>query len=131
VRVTGRRTVHVLHPFDRATAAVLDVRDGAVATSGLSTRLWWWRGGAPAHHLIDPATGEPAWTGIVSATALAPTAAAAEALAKAALLAGPVAGRALLRAHGGVLVADDGTVALVGAAARRRPAIARGALRAA
>ena len=66
-------------------------------------------GRAPRHHLLDPATGAPAWTGVVSATALAPTAAEAEALAKAALLAGPRAGRALLARHGGgVLVLDDG-----------------------
>jgi len=61
-------------------------------------------------HLLDPATGEPAWTGVVSATALAPTGAEAEALAKAALLAGPDAGRALLERRGGVLVLDDGAV---------------------
>jgi thiamine biosynthesis lipoprotein len=67
--------------------------------------------GALAHHLIDPATGAPAWTGLLTATALAPTALEAEALAKAALLSGPSAGALLLRAHrGGVLVHDDGTV---------------------
>ena len=45
----------------------------------------------------------------MSATALAPTAAEAEALAKAALLSGPRAGLALLRRHGGVLALDDGS----------------------
>jgi len=29
----------------------------------------------PAHHLLDPRTGRPAYTGVVQATALAPTAA--------------------------------------------------------
>jgi hypothetical protein len=58
----------------------------------------------------------------VCATALAPTAAEAEALAKAALLSGPLAGRALLARHGGgVLVLEDGTVAL---ARRAGPAAA-------
>ena len=52
--------------------------------------------GRPAHHLLDPSTGAPAWTGVLSATAKAPTAALAEALAKAAILAGPSAGRAIL-----------------------------------
>jgi thiamine biosynthesis lipoprotein ApbE len=61
--------------------------------------------------LIDPATGSPAWTGLVAATALAPTALEAEALAKAALLSGPAAGRRLRQGrHGGVLVHDDGAV---------------------
>ena len=119
IRVSGRRDVHVLDPFTGATVTVLAVRDGAVATSGLGTRLWW-HDGRPAHHLLDPATGTPAWTGLISATALAPTATEAEALAKAALLAGPVAGRALLRRYGGVLIADDGSAAATGAAARIR-----------
>ncbi len=52
-------------------------------------RLWRAPDGTPRHHLLDPSTLEPAWTGIVGATALAPTAVEAEALAKAALLSGP------------------------------------------
>jgi FAD:protein FMN transferase len=127
IRVAGGRDVQVLHPSSGTTAAVLHVRDGAVATSGLGNRLWW-RGDRPAHHLLDPSTGTPAWTRLVAATALAPTAVEAEALAKAALLAGPVAGRALLRRHGGVLIADDGSVAKIGAAARRRTTVGLEAL---
>jgi thiamine biosynthesis lipoprotein len=103
--------VRVRHPLTGAVAHTLYVRAGGVATSGIDARLWERRDGAFAHHLIDPATGTPAWTGLVAATALAPTALEAEALAKAALLSGPLAGRRLLRAHhGGVLVHDDGTV---------------------
>jgi thiamine biosynthesis lipoprotein len=103
--------VRVRHPLTGAVAHTLYVRAGGVATSGIDARLWERRDGDFAHHLIDPATGTPAWTGLVAATALAPTALEAEALAKAALLSGPLAGRRLLRAHhGGVLVHDDGTV---------------------
>ena len=103
--------VRVRHPLTGAIAHTLQVRAGGVATSGIDARLWERRDGDFAHHLIDPATGTPAWTGLVGATALAPTALEAEALAKAALLSGPRAGRRLLRAsHGGVLVHDDGTV---------------------
>ena len=98
-------------------AATLLLAGGGVATSGLARRVWATPGG-PAHHLIDPATGAPAWTGLISATALAPTALHAEAIAKAALLRGPAGARRLLRARGGVLVHDDGTVERVGAAAR-------------
>ncbi|MGH2841846.1 MAG: FAD:protein FMN transferase, partial [Solirubrobacteraceae bacterium] len=64
------------------------------------------------HHLIDPATGRPAWTGVVQATALAPTALEAEILAKAALLAGPQRGPGLL-SLGGVLVLAGGAVEVV------------------
>ena len=103
--------VRVRHPLTGAVAHTLRVRAGAVATSGIDARLWEREDGDFAHHLIDPATGVPAWTGLVAATALAPTALEAEALAKAALLSGPAAGRRLLRArYGGVLVLDDGTV---------------------
>ena len=68
---------------------MLRLATGAVATSGLNVRLWRRADGTPAHHLLDPATGDPAWTGVVGATALAPTALEAETLAKAALLSGP------------------------------------------
>lgn len=99
------------HPLTGAIAHTLHVRAGGVATSGIDARLWQRRGGDFAHHLIDPATGTPAWTGLLTATALAPTALEAEALAKAALLSGPAPGRRLLCAHhGGVLVHDDGAV---------------------
>ena len=69
-----------------------------------------WDGGRPAHHLLDPATQRPAWTGVVSATAKAPTATLAEALAKAAILAGPNAGRTILARHGGLLITVQGVV---------------------
>jgi thiamine biosynthesis lipoprotein len=110
--------VRVRHPLTGAIAHTLRVRAGGVATSGIDARLWEGPEGDFAHHLIDPATGSPAWTGLAAATALAPTALEAEALAKAALLSGPAAGRRLLRGrHGGVLVHDDGAVEPVG---RRR-----------
>jgi thiamine biosynthesis lipoprotein len=48
----------------------------AVAAAG------WGPGTRPAHHLLDPATRRPAYTGVVQATALAPTALEGEALAK-------------------------------------------------
>jgi thiamine biosynthesis lipoprotein len=108
------RIVVVQHPFDHRQDLRFPLVEGAIATSGLASRVWEAPGGGYAHHLIDPSTGEPAWTGVIQATALAPTAVAAEALAKAALLAGPEAGRLLLAAHGGALVLDDGRVSVAG-----------------
>ena len=90
-----------------------------MATSGLGRRIWTGPDGRPAHHLLDPATGAPAWTGLLAVTALAPSTLAAEALAKAALLRGPAGARRMLARAGGVLVHDDGTVERVGAAADR------------
>jgi FAD:protein FMN transferase len=107
--------IHVRHPMTGAIAQTLRVRAGGVATSGIDARLWERPEGGFAHHLIDPATGTAAWTGLVAVTALAPTALEAEALAKAALLSGPATGRRLLGAgHGGVLVHEDGSVEPVG-----------------
>ena len=106
--------VRVRHPLTGGVAHVFRVRVGGVATSGIDSRLWQREDGAFAHHLVDPATGVSAWTGLIAATALAPTALEAEALAKAALLSGPVAGCRVLRTHhGGVLVHDDGSVQAV------------------
>ncbi len=106
--------VFVEHPVTGDRAHVLRLGTGAVATSGLNVRIWRRRGGGFAHHLLDPSTSEPAWTGLVGATALANTALEAETLAKAALLSGPEGGRRLLGERGGLLVHDSGRVELVG-----------------
>jgi thiamine biosynthesis lipoprotein len=120
LRVAGRFDVHVRHPLTHETAHVFAVADGAVATSGLDTRLWRAPDGSPRHHILDPSTLEPAWTGLIAATALAPTAVEAEALAKAALLSGPRHAQRWLRRHGGLIVHDDGTTELI----ERRTAVA-------
>ena len=112
--------VQVEHPLTGAVAHTLRVAHGAVATSGVNRRLWRRPCGGFAHHLLDPSTGAPAWTGLVQVTALAPTALEAETLAKTALLSGPLAARRLLAPRGGVLVHDDGAVEPVGRHARRR-----------
>jgi thiamine biosynthesis lipoprotein len=107
------RPVHIRHPLRDAIAHTFTLTTGAVATSGLQTRLWRTPHGA-AHHLIDPARGTSAWTGVIQATALAPTALEAETLAKTALLRGPREGRDVLARHGGALVLDDGRMILAG-----------------
>jgi thiamine biosynthesis lipoprotein len=112
--------VKVVHPFTGETAHRLWLGPGAIATSGIDARLWRRPDGTYAHHLIDPARGEPAWTGLVSVTALAPTALEAETLAKAALLSGAAAGRRFLVHDGGILVHDDGAIELAGPLARLR-----------
>lgn len=95
-------------------AYVLRLGSGAVATSGLNVRIWRSGDGRHAHHLLDPFTSEPAWTGLIGATALSDTAVEAGTLAKAALLS-----QARGRPHdrherGGLLVYDDGRVETVG-----------------
>ena len=102
------REVRVDSPFDGRVLHTFALRAGGVATTGIGRRSWLDARGAPAHHVLDPSTGRPAFTGLVQVTALAPTGLQAEALAKAALLRGPdEAGRWL--AHGGVVVGEDGS----------------------
>lgn len=102
------RSIRVASPFDGRILHTFELSHTGVATSGIGRRSWRTRGGAPAHHLLDASTGRPAFTGVVQATALAPTALAAEVKAKAAVLGGPRAAPAWL-AQGGVIVFDDGS----------------------
>ena len=114
MRLAGGYEVELEHPLTRKCAARLPVQSGGIATSGVSRRIWQRPEGGFAHHLIDPSTGEPAWTGLVSATALAPTALEAETLAKIAFLSGPRGAREVLRARGGAIVHEDGRLELLG-----------------
>jgi thiamine biosynthesis lipoprotein len=69
--------------------------DQALATSGIDYRHWQ-QNGRTAHHLIDPATGQPAATDGLTVTVLADDAAQTEAWATATLVAGSQAGMAAL-----------------------------------
>ncbi len=100
------RPVNVASPFGDEVLHTFELRRGAVATSGIGRRSWLTPDG-PAHHLLDPATGRAAFTGLVQVTALAPRAVDAEALAKGALLSGPAGAESWLP-HGGLVLHDDG-----------------------
>jgi thiamine biosynthesis lipoprotein len=112
------RAIQVQSPFDESTLHTFHLEKTGVATSGIGRRSWLDARGRPAHHLLDPATGRPAFTGIVQATALAPSALLAEIRAKAAVLSGADGARAWLP-HGGVLVFDDGSHLVLDPAPRR------------
>jgi len=124
------RAVRVQSPFDQSILHTFELREAGVATSGIGRRSWAGADGRPAHHLLDPSTGAPAFTGIAQATAIAPTASLAEVRAKAALLSGPRQAPSWLP-DGGVIVLDDGShhvfapparVALAALAGLRSPA---------
>jgi len=74
----------------------VELAAGALATSGSDRRRW--PGG---HHLIDPRTGAPAASPYLRVTVAAPTAVAAEVLAKAVYLGAAVHGAAVLVHHDG------------------------------
>lgn len=100
------RRIRVADPFGGPPLHAFSLAEGAAATSGIGRRSWRDARGRPAHHLLDPATGRPAFTGVVQATALAPTALEAEIRAKAAVLSGPD-GAARWLPHGGLIVLED------------------------
>ena len=118
IRIGGEtaveREVEILDAFTGEPGESIAVRRGAVATSGLRSRIWRSPDGTPAHHLLDPSTGRPAFTGLVSVSALAPTALEAETLAKAALLSGPAGARRILARHGGITVDENGNPERIG-----------------
>ncbi len=124
VRVGGRaglvRPVHIAAPFGASRLLTFALTSGAVATSGISRRSWIGGDRRPAHHLLDPRTGMPAFTGIVQASAVAPTAAQAEVLAKAAVLGGSERAAEWL-SDGGVIVCDDGSYVRMDPAAAGAP----------
>jgi thiamine biosynthesis lipoprotein len=110
------RPVLVASPFEDVILHTYALHRGAVATSGVGNRSWLDADGSPAHHLLDPASGRPAYTGIVQVTAIAPSGVEAEWRAKAALLSGPRDERRWLP-HGGLAVYDDGHFELIDASA--------------
>jgi FAD:protein FMN transferase len=106
--------IEVEHPLTRRSIGTIAIGRGGIATSGVNVRIWRAADGEYAHHLLDPSTGMPAWTGLIAVTALADTALEAETLSKIALLRGPRDAREVLAAHGGVLIHDSGEVETVG-----------------
>jgi len=103
-------------PGSEASGLSIGLRHGAVATSTTRRRRWTTADGTVQHHLLDPRTGRPAETGIHTATVVAATAAAAEALTKVVLLAPPGDAHDLLAGEGAAALATghDGAVRRLG-----------------
>lgn len=97
-----------LHPGENL--AVLQVGRRGVATSGRDYRRWKLDGGWQ-HHIIDPRTGKPAETDVLSATVVALNVMEAEIAAKLVLILGSQAGLAWLEAQpwlAALLVLENG-----------------------
>jgi thiamine biosynthesis lipoprotein len=91
---------------------LLGLAEACVATSGRDYHRWQ-RGGVWQHHILDPRTGQPAQTNVLSATVIAPSAREAEVAAKTVLILGERAGLEWLEARpalAGLVVLDDGQV---------------------
>ncbi len=88
-------------------AGYVCVRDMAVATSGTYRRRWRLAEGGEAHHLIDPASGMPSESGVVSVTVVGASAEACDVWAKVALLRGVGGGLAFLEGVGAAGLLTD------------------------
>jgi thiamine biosynthesis lipoprotein len=118
IAVSGMRTdgtpwpISVENPFDAEhDFCLLAMCGGGLATSGRDYRVWM-RGGEQQHHILDPRSGRPARTDVLTATVAAPTARQAEAAAKMALILGREAGLRWIEARedlAALLILEDGS----------------------
>lgn len=101
--------------------AVIALVDGAICTSSTARQRWIDPAGRPAHHLIDPRTGEPGATDLLAVTVAAADPAWAEVWTKALFLAGSAAIGDEARARGLAAwwVEADGTLRMTPAARQR------------
>lgn len=107
--------IGVYKPFDRDSGYVemLFLEHGCGVASSATDRRRWMQGGQARHHIIDPRTGLPAKSDVVSATVVAPTAVEAEAAAKSILIRGSLDGLDWLETNpalAGLLILEDGQV---------------------
>jgi FAD:protein FMN transferase len=105
--------IGVYKPFDRGSeyAERLFLGQGCGVASSATDRRRWMQGDQLRHHIIDPRTGMPAQSDVVSATVVAPTAVEAEAAAKSILIRGSLDGLDWLEANpalAGLLILEDG-----------------------
>ena len=117
IRVGGRQaggkpwTIGIADPFDEnSNLETVELKNGAICTS-TSQRRKWQTGGRWQHHIIDPSTGRPTLSEVVSASVLAPCAVQAETLAKAAIILGTREGIGLLEGQpevSGLLILQAG-----------------------
>jgi len=99
-----------LHP-DRQLELLMVPR-GGIATSGRDYRRWK-RNGVWQHHIIDPRTGLPAQTDVLSATVIASSAYQAEVAAKVVLISGSETGLKWIEARpdfAALIVLEDSRV---------------------
>lgn len=83
--------IAIEQPGSKDPAAVVALRDCAIATSSIAVRSWVGPDGKPAHHLIDPRTGRPASAGLTSVTVAASDPAWAEVRSKVKFIRGAAA----------------------------------------
>ncbi|MCJ7431955.1 MAG: FAD:protein FMN transferase [Anaerolineales bacterium] len=103
--------IGVNNPFERGKDfEFLYVKGGGVATSSTDHRRWM-QDGRLRHHIINPLTGQPVETNLLSATIIAPTVMEAEAAAKTVMIMGADDGMAWIESNphlAGLLMVENG-----------------------
>ncbi len=89
--------IGIRHPREEnSLIGVVSVADRSVVTSGDYQRYFTGKDGKRYHHILDPNTGHPAESGLASATVIAGSSAAADALSTALFVAGMQKGLSIL-----------------------------------
>ncbi len=107
--------IGVHKPFDRSSGylgMLYFYKECGVCTSATDRRRWM-QGGQLRHHIIDPRSGLPAATDVVSVTVVAPNAIEAETAAKSVLIRGSVDGLNWLESNpnlAALLILDNGHI---------------------
>lgn len=105
----------IKNPFGEGSFGVLEAEDSAVVTSGGYERNFTDEDGTTYWHILDPATGRPADSGLASVTIIADSGVLADALSTAIFVMGLEEGSEYWRTHGGfdmLLMAQDGEIYL-------------------
>lgn len=105
----------IRNPFGEGSYGILEAEDCAVVTSGGYERYFTAGDGTTYGHILDPATGYPAESGLASVTIVAPQGRVGDALSTAIFVMGLDAGAEYWRTHGGfdmLLMTQDGQIYL-------------------
>jgi len=93
--------VALAEPRTRGFSGYVEIKDQSASTSG-DYEQYFIKGNKRYSHILDPRTGFPAASGVISATVIAPEGAAADALSTAVFVLGKTKGRELLKRFPGV-----------------------------
>ena len=108
--------IAIQDPLDpSALAGIVTMAEGALDTSGGYERFFVGEDGESYWHIIDPKTGYPAKSGLISVTVLSETSFLGDGLSTALFVMGPEASVRYWRENGGfefILIAEDGSVML-------------------
>ena len=106
--------IGIRDPYGEGSAATLEIGEGVVITSGGYERFFE-QDGEIYRHILDPKTGKPAESGLVSATAIGREGRYCDALSTSLYVLGEEGAEKLWRESGDfdmVLIADDGSVTI-------------------